>query len=173
MAAKPDDSPIAVNVIVPRNGILRVTVSRTEEIAAVCSRFSIGGSELVFKGQLLDRRHTFDDCQINHNDSIVVVNAASEAPDRDSAKSRWLRVTRDDNELDSTIMFASNLETRREFLRLRDIHRRKIESSPRKFLHMCRTELGIPQEAVEPTRHDTVIPRPPSHVSTEQLPCAW
>jgi hypothetical protein len=139
----------------------------------VCSRFKIEGSEFVFKGQLLNRRHTFDDCQIHDNDSIVVVKAASRATDRDSARSRWLRVTREDTELDNLIMFANNLERRKEFLGLRDIHRRKIAASPRRFRHLCRMELGEPQEAFEGTTHETVIPAPPDNVSTDPLPRVW
>jgi hypothetical protein len=159
-------SHIVVHVIIPRYGIVPLRVCVSDSIGSLATRVRDANADFVFKGQLLDRRSTFDNCRIADKDSIVMLCGVQN-------RARWVKLTADDDGFQDMVQSAASAEGRSEFLRIRDIHLMRIESSPRRYRRFIRGQLAENRDAVDIFAPHTVVPEPAAELCSEPLPQLW
>jgi hypothetical protein len=159
---------ITVNVVLPGAGLLHVQVEPQQGISSLASRVRQDRRfDFVFKGQVLDQQWTFDDYNIQDNETLIAINQIS-----GRARQRWMRLT-DDDDFQEIMRCATNAKSHIEFLRLHDVHRMRLESRPRTFRRICRTQIGNAADATECPVGSSVLNERPSELSTGPLPVLW
>jgi hypothetical protein len=159
-------SHIVVHIVVPRYGIVPLRVRRSDAIGSLAGRVKDAAADFVFRGQILDRRSTFDDCGVTDNDSIVILHG-------EQNRARWVRVTAEDDQFQEMVQFAASSAGRSEFLRVRDIHRMRIESNPTRYRRYIRGILAGNKDPADIFAPETVVPEPAAELCSDPLPQLW
>jgi len=153
---------ITINILIPQIGIRIVKVRQSDPIAVLRSYVHRPHVDFVYDGQILNSECSFQSCQIGNDDSVVAVD-----PGHEKATYRWMKLTEELDDFSNSVQCAINPKCRGEFLRLRDIHRIKLESRPRTFRRMTKM---LEKDVLSPIAGDTVVAEPPSEISCEPLP---
>jgi hypothetical protein len=157
---------IEINLIFPGTGIKCVRVRRSDDLSVLYAALPRSNYDLVHRGQVIDRQCTFQCYKIQNGDSIVVLAQAART------RERWLNLTADDDDFHVMMRVAANVNSRSEFLRLRDAHRMRMESDPRRFRKICR-RMPTLTEGARGTSEETVIPEPAAEMRDDSLPALW
>ncbi len=109
------ESDIIINIVVPRKCVRVVAVNRTQRIAFLNRLFPNEKREYIYNGQMLNENHTMKFYNLKSHDSIVALPACS---DLNTAKTTWIRLTRDNESFSESVNTSISKRNRGEYARL-------------------------------------------------------
>jgi hypothetical protein len=154
--------PISINILIPRIGIRVVKVQRSDSVSILQSYLRIPQIGFIFNGQLLNSECAFELYNVQNHDSLVAVDS-----ERERAAQRWIKLTDESDDFSNSVQCAINPKCRGEFLRLRDVHRMRLEAKPKTFRRITRM---IDRDVFENRSGETTVPEPSAEISSDPLP---
>ena len=156
------DNFLRVYVCVPFHFIASRKVSYDWKISVLKSILPANSSIIfICNGKILDENSTFQQVNIQPNDSIFVTSKGQQ--------NHWIKFTKNDDRVDTLINEAVNSRTTRESGRLRDIRMMRNESKKRFFSKMMRI---LQDNFIEANVQTTVVDN--IHALNENpLPVIW
>jgi hypothetical protein len=159
---------IPINIVLPRVGIKRAFVNQNDLIRTLTDRIGGVDQEFGFKGQIIRQQCTFNDYNIKSGDSVVVIN-----PRTNSATmiKNWVRMSYDAEGFEERMKWATNMDSQKEFFRPQDLHRIRIEASPRPYRRLYH-QISIDRDECESGSlcWTTVIPDQSLEICRDPLP---
>ena len=158
----------------PKKTIKKVNVSRKATIKELGTLFPNQNKCFIFKGMILSESQKLESYGIQNLDHIVVIS--NDSNERfPSNQIVWMNATKDQADFNERMRLNTNINTRAEAARLKDIKMSKIEMKRRSFTKIVsrlQSEINKSQEEAPKHIHITNIQKPtaPCH---EPLPIFW
>jgi hypothetical protein len=163
---------LVVHLVVPGVALTRAHVRSGDECGVLAGMIPGRVRSFVWQGEILNPSRQFGSYGIQNSDSIFAIHEADNEADSLARQSRWVRLSCDNEPLDSRVRFLLDSSTQVEALRLRDLAwlRREIPSGRRSPRSPTRVFDGRrnPHKVAE-----TVVPPSPAEISTARLPNPW
>jgi hypothetical protein len=164
-------NPIVITVFVPGIQVRRLPVWPSTHLATLAATISKRPITLIWRGEVLNSTQTFADYGVGDQDTILAVPVVENA---EQTRPRWLRLSEDQEHCERLTNMCRAVGGRREYTRLRDVALLKTECCPRQFRKLARVRsVGLSVPDPTPREQVTVIPEPPSEISTSPLPQTW
>ena len=119
----------------PHQPVRLISAKLTGQIKSLQRLWPNSQRKFIFNGSELTPEMTFDYYGIKSGDSIIALPV--DRQDNYTTTSRWITLTRDNENFSESIKSMIHPRTAREASRLKDLHLMKIERKPKLFMKLC------------------------------------
>ena len=155
-----ENSKLSINICFPCKAA-KIKVNENHKIELLSNLFP-QDFYFISNGTLLDLQKTFLDYGVKSNDTIFAI-FKSQNPEA------WLRFSQDQEYIQEKMNYASNLQTREQFSRLRDLHMMRAEQ---KCKYLYKLQSKIPTYCPVQKKFPTCLPTE-KILSVAPLPDPW
>lgn len=160
---------LVVQLLLPGISVSTVRVRSSDPCGVLTQVIAGRTCTFVYRGEVLNPNQEFSSYGIANSETIVAVPESEDATDTANRRNGWLRLSWDNEDLETRIGGLTNQGTRSEAFRLRDMAVMKSEMGGGRSRRGVQSLLR-PQQIISRRSAPTVFPTVPSEPCTDPLP---